>query len=98
MIGDFSEIRAMLGDFKDLLTLPGGAVVPCAQSVATANQDLGGESTVAGRSTTVRICAGDSADLEEGQTVTLLGKARKVLEIQRVAGGRVLRLTLGGEA
>lgn len=98
MIGPSSVIRTMLGYTGQTVVLPGGRTVVCAISVATANQNLGGETTVAGRSTTVRIAEVDAGDLREGQEVLLDGQPRKVLEIQRVAGGRVLRLTLGGAA
>lgn len=98
MIGPASHVRAMLGYTGQTVVLPGGRIVACALSVATANQDLGGETTVAGRSTTVRIAEADAGDLAEGQTVLFENQPRKVLEIHRVAGGRVLRITLGGAA
>lgn len=96
MINPALDLAGALEEFETTLTLPGGHVIPCLKSFSTEVQSLGGDTAVAGTTITVRIYAADVGALQEGQQVMLDASSRKVLEMQRVAGGTFLRLVLGG--
>ena len=90
-----SEIRSILGEVGDPVTLWDGRVVNGSHSVATAEDALAGDMVLAGRTKVLRFATADVAGLEETKTLTWGGKVYKVTLVQLAARGALTRAFLG---
>ena len=89
------DIRAMLVDFGQSVTLTGGAVVLGIPCMASIQDSLGGEAIVSGRTRTLKFCAADVPALAEGNTLTWGGTLWRINSTHYLAEGFVLQVFLG---
>lgn len=93
-----ADLRDALAEFAEPVTLTGGAVVMAAPSVASAQDALGGETVVAGRTRVLRFVSADIPALVPGSTLTWASKTWRVTQIQLAAMGQLTRVFLGASS
>jgi hypothetical protein len=89
------DIRAMLVDFGQPVTLTGGAVVQAIPTLASIQDALGGDNVISGRTRTLKFVTADVPTLNEGNTVTWSGSLWRINAIRYFAEGYGLQAFLG---
>lgn len=85
----------MLADFGQAVALPGGATVLANPGLASAQDTLGGEAIVAGRTRTLKFVTADVPDMVEGYALTWAGQPWRVNVIHYFAEGYGLQAFIG---
>lgn len=90
-----ADIRLMLaGDFAESAVI-GGVTVRCDASVATADDTLGGEGIIQGRTLVLSLASADCPGIKPRAAVTFRGQAWAVNHLQLRAQGALTRIFLG---
>jgi hypothetical protein len=82
-----ADFRVMVADWGQPVIMPGGATVSAIPGIATAQDSLGGDSIVAGRTRTLKFVSADVPDLVEGVLVIWSGRTWQVNSIALMADG-----------
>lgn len=91
-----ADLRAILSDIGEPVTLQGGSVVQARPGIASTEDSLnGGETIVAGRTRTLAFAVGDVPGLESGKTLTWSGKSWRVVQTALKANGSIFIAFLG---